>query len=181
MAKFVVPLQDEITRLARKEVLKTQKELKKTSASLKKENTELRKRMKALEKIVSVLQKIAGGDKMIKALPSDTEVKNVKIQPRSITTMRKKHGLSGLKMAALLGINNKSLARWEKGIGTPQAESKKKILAFKNMSKLAVRKMLKELNAKKAVPAEKPTAPAKKAVKKTATKKKAAKAAAKVK
>lgn len=60
-----------------------------------------------------------------------------------------KHRLSGLKMSALLGINNKSLARWEKGIGTPQAESKKKIMACKNMSKLAVRKILKELDAKK--------------------------------
>jgi len=157
MPKYVGLLQDEISRLARKEVAKSQKSLKKTAIAVRKENTELRNRVKTLEQIVAGLQKAAGCEKKIKEMPSAEEAKGVKIQPRSITTLRKKHGLSVLKMAALLDISNKSLDRWEKGIGTPQTESKKKILAFRKLSKSEVRKMLKELKAKKV----KVTAPAK--------------------
>jgi len=46
MPKYVACLQDEITRLARKEVVKSEKALKKTATSMKKENAELRKRVK---------------------------------------------------------------------------------------------------------------------------------------
>jgi len=76
-------------------------------------------------------------------------------------------------MAQLLKITNKSLDRWEKGIGTPQAESKKKILAFKKLSKIEIRKMLQDLKARKVKTTQtvKKTAPKKKvARKKNATK-----------
>jgi histone H1/5 len=166
MAKFVTSLQEEITRLARKEILKVEKPLKKAAATLRQENAALKKRINSLEKVVAKCQAASTSEKQIKELPSDAEVKNVKIQPRSITAMRKKHGLSALKMAALLGINHKSIGRWEKGVGVPQTELKKKLLAFKNMTKSEVKKMVKELDAKKTA------APAKKAVTKKAVAKK---------
>jgi len=166
MPSYIKALQEEISRLARKEVAQSQKSLKKASVSLRKENSELRNRVKALEKIVAGLQKTVGCGKEAKEMPSAEEVKGVKIQPRSIATLRKKHGLSVLKMAQLLDINNKSLDRWEKGIGKPQAESKKKLLAFKKLSKSEVKKMLAALNTKKVEAAK----PAKATVKKAATK-----------
>jgi len=180
MPNYVKALQEEISRLARKEVAQSQKSLKKASVSLRKENSELRNRVKALEKIVAGLQKTVGCGKEAKEMPSAEEVKGVKIQPRSIATLRKKHGLSILKMAQLLDINNKSLDRWEKGIGKPQAESKKKLLAFKKLSKSEVKKMLAALKTQKveaAEPAKKAAKKAKKAVvsKKKTTRKKAAK------
>ena len=166
MPSYIKALQEEISRLARKEVAQSQKSLKKASVSLKKENSELRNRVKALEKIVAGLQKTVGCGKEAKEIPSAEEVKGVKIQPRSIATLRKKHGLSVLKMAQLLDINNKSLDRWEKGIGKPQAESKKKLLAFKKLSKSEVKKMLAALKTQKVEAAK----PAKATVKKAATK-----------
>ena len=184
MPNYVKALQEEISRLARKEVAQSQKSLKKASVSLKKENSELRNRVKALEKIVADIQKAAGCEKEAKEMPSTEEVKGVKIQPRSIATLRKKHGLSILKMAQLLDINNKSLDRWEKGIGKPQAESKKKLLAFKKLSKSEVKKMLAALKSQKAEAAKPVKAPAKKvatkakktvAPKKKTTRKKAVK------
>lgn len=166
MPSYIKALQEEISRLARKEVAQSQKSLKKASVSLRKENSELRNRVKALEKIVAGLQKTVGCGKEAKEMPSAEEVKGVKIQPRSIATLRKKHGLSVLKMAQLLDINNKSLDRWEKGIGKPQAESKKKLLAFKKLSKSEVKKMLAALKTQKVEAAK----PAKATVKKAATK-----------
>ena len=179
MPKFVGLLQNEISRLARKEVTKPQKSLKKASVSLRKENSELRNRIKAIEKIVTGLQKTVGCGKEAKEMPSSEEVKEKRIQPRSIATLRKKHGLSVLKMAELLDISNKSLDRWEKGIGKPQAESKKKLLAFKKLSKSEVRKMLATLKTKKVEAAKPVKAPAKKAVvpKKKIIRKKAVKKA----
>ncbi|KKR04381.1 MAG: Helix-turn-helix domain protein [Candidatus Uhrbacteria bacterium GW2011_GWF2_39_13] len=150
MPKFLVPLQDEITRLARKEVVKSQGTLKKAVTSLRRENTELRKRVKSLEKAVDALQKILGGTKKINALPSDDEVKNSRFSPKMITRMRKKHGLSIKKMAELLDVNNNSIINWEKGDFRPRQELKRKLLAFKKLTKRDVKKMLKELSGKKA-------------------------------
>jgi len=179
MANYVKALQEEISRLARKEVTKSQKSLKKTAVDVRKENSELKKRVKSLEKAVEALQKAVGGEKQAKEMPSAEEVKGVKIQPRSIATLRKKHGLSVLKMAELLDISNKSLDRWEKGIGKPQSESKKKLLAFRKLSKSEVRKMLAALKTKKAEAPEPAKAPVKKAVapKKKIIRKKAVKKA----
>ncbi len=175
MARYVKPLQEEITRLARKEAVKVERPLKKTIATLRGENTALRKRVKELEKISATFQKAVAAEKQAKVVPSENEIKNVNIQPRSITAMRKKHNLSMLKMAALLELNHKSIARWEKGTGKPQADSKKKLLVFKSLSKTEVKKMLAELDAKQpapAAPAKKKAAPAKKkAVKKAPVKK----------
>ena len=174
MAKFVGLLQEEISRLARKEVTKSQKSLKKTAVDVRKESSELKKRVKSLEKAVEALQKAVGVEKQAKEMPSTEEVKGKKIQPRSIATLRKKHGLSVLKMAELLDISNKSLDRWEKGIGKPQSESKKNLLAFKKLSKSEVKKMLAALKTKKVEAPEPAKAPVKKAIapkKKTARKK----------
>ena len=164
MANYVKALQEEISRLARKEVAQSQKSLKKTAVDVRKESSELKKRVKSLEKAVEVLQKAVGVEKQAKEMPSTEEVKGKKIQPRSIATLRKKHGLSVLKMAELLDISNKSLDRWEKGIGKPQSESKKKLLAFKKLSKSEVRKMLAALKTKKVEAPEPAKAPVKKAV-----------------
>jgi len=179
MPKYLGALQEEISRLARKEVTQSQKSLKKTAVDVRKENSELKKRVKSLEKAVEVLQKAVGCEKKIKEMPSSEEVKGKRIQPRSIATLRKKHGLSVLKMAELLDINNKSLDRWEKGIGKPQFESKKKLLAFKKLSKSEVRKMLAALKTKKVEAAEPAKAPVKKVVapKKKIIRKKAVKKA----
>jgi len=164
MANYVKALQEEISRLARKEVAQSQKSLKKTAVDVRKESSELKKRVKSLEKAVEVLQKAVGVEKQAKEMPSTEEVKGKKIQPRSIATLRKKHGLSVLKMAELLDISNKSLDRWEKGIGKPQSESKKKLLAFKKLSKSEVKKMLAALKTKKVEAPEPAKAPVKKAV-----------------
>lgn len=168
MPKFTTLLQEEITRLARKEVVKSQRILKKTTSSIRNENTELRKRVKSLEKALDGLQKLLDGEKKIKGVPSDDEVKKSRLTAKVIIRMREKHGLSRLKMGNLLDINHKSIERWEKGKGRPRCELKKKLLAFKKMTKREVKKKLRELSeektvipvttkAKKPVPAKVPT------------------------
>ncbi len=172
MPKFVTQLQDEIARLARREALKVEKPLKLTANTLKRENVALKKQIAALVKTVAGLQKIVIGEKQLKAEPTQEEIASVKFSPKVIVRLRKKHGLSRLKMAKLLGINHKSIGRWEQEKGVPQSESKKKLLAFKAMTKSAVSKMLKELIAKKGPATPKTQAAPKKAVTKKAVAKK---------
>ena len=50
MPSYIKALQEEISRLARKEVAQSQKSLKKASVSLRKENSELRKEVEFLKK-----------------------------------------------------------------------------------------------------------------------------------
>ena len=56
--------------------------------------------------------------------------------------MRKKHGLSIKKMAELLGVNNNSIINWEKGDFRPRPELLKKLIAFRNLTKREVKKLL---------------------------------------
>jgi histone H1/5 len=174
MAKFVTPLQEEIVRLARKEVLKMEKPIKATLRTLRAENTALKSKLKAMEKVGALCAKAAEEEKQKQLAPTQEEMETIKFTPNSIVRLRKKHGLSRLKMAELLKINHKSIARWEQGAGIPQSESKAKLITFKKMSKGDVKKAVKELAAAPAAPAKK--APAKKAVaKKAVAKKKTAK------
>lgn len=148
MPKYVVHLQEEIARLARKEIIKSQKALKKTAALMRQENAELRKRVKSLEQSVQELQKAIGTVKKTEALPSDDEVKNSRFSPKMITRLRKKHGLSIKKMAELLGVNNNSIINWEKGDFRPRPELMKKLIAFRKLTKREVKKLLNELPGK---------------------------------
>lgn len=174
MPKFVTPLQEEIVRLARKEALKVEKPLKATLNALRQDNLALKRTLKAMEKAAAECAKMAETEKEKQLAPTQEELETVKFTPNSIVRLRKKHGLSRLKMAELLKINHKSIARWEQGKGVPQTDSKAKLISFKKMTKGDVNKMLKELAAAPAV-APKKAATKKAAVKKTVAKKKTAK------
>lgn len=169
MPKFVTPLQEEIARLARKEALKVEKPLKATLNALRQDNLALKRKLKVMEKAAAGCAKMAEAEKEKQLAPTQEELETIKFTPNSIVRLRKKHGLSRLKMAELLKINHKSIARWEQAKGVPQTDSKAKLISFKKMTKGDVNKMLKELAAAPAA------APKKAVAKKTAAKKKTAK------
>ena len=185
MPNFVKPLRDEISRLAKKEIAQYLGQMKKSIASVKAENKSLKKEIAELKKTAQVLKKnVPHADVAVSC--SDEELRTARFTPAIIIRLRKKFGLSRLKMAALLDINNKSIARWEEGIGEPKSNSRAKLLALRKMSKRDIKKHLQDLKAAKKVEttsAKKATKPAaKKAVKKTVkpvTKKTVVKKAAK--
>jgi len=160
MPNFVKPLRDEITRLARREVAQCIGQFKKTVAAVKAENKSLKKEIAELKKTAQGLKKNAPHSEIA---TSEEELRTARFTPAIIIRLRKKFGLSRLKMGQLLGINNKSIARWEEGVGEPKSNSRAKLLALRKMSKRDIKKHLQDLKA--SAPAAKPAKTAKKTVK----------------
>lgn len=144
MPNFVKPLRDEIARLARREVAQCIGQLKKTVAALKADNKSLKQEIAALKKSGSSLKATAAHSC---ATVSEDELKTARFTPKIIIRLRKKFGLSRLKMGQLLGINNKSIARWEEGIGEPKSNSKTKLIALRKMTKRDIKKHLQDMKA----------------------------------
>ena len=175
MPNFVKPLRDEIARLAKKEVAQSLGQIKKALSALKAENKFLKKELAAIKKTAQVLKKNVPQGNEPESCSAD-ELRSARFTPAIIIRLRKKFGLSRLKMAQLLGINNKSISRWEEGIGEPKTNSRTKLISLRKMTKRDVKKQLQELKAANKV---KKTV-VKKAVKKPAAKKSVKKAAKKI-
>jgi DNA-binding transcriptional regulator YiaG len=142
-------------------------------AALKADNKSLKQEIAALKKSGAGLKATAGH---ACTAVSEDEIKTSRFTPKIIIRLRKKFGLSRLKMAKLLGINNKSIARWEEGIGEPKSNSKTKLIALRKMTKRDIKKHLQDLKAT----AKTEKTVAKKTVKKAVAKKAPKKAVKKV-
>ena len=150
MPDFKLTFQEEVRRLARKEV----KAASETLAAQQKTIRELTKRVDALEKkqAVPVAQK---ADKPAEtAIPAKSG--KARFSPKTIIKFRKKYGISQKGFAALLGVATFTVSHWELGKNRPRATQ---VAAISALTKLGKRKVA-ALLAEKA-PAEVAKKPAK--------------------
>ena len=163
MTKLQQVLNDEIRRLAHRELAGVIKQLKSQLVEMRKTLREQNLRIKTLEKLQPVPEVKPA------ALPNAPE-KPVRVTPERIRKWRMKLKLSQTQYAGLLGVNVLSVNHWESGKTEPRESQKQKIALLRDLGKRELRKLMAEKNI---VP--KKSKPAKKAVKK-ATKKAAKKA-----
>ena len=133
-------LNEEIRRLARKEIRTELVELKTQLTTMRKTIAEQNRRIKALEKIVPL---------PVKPQPSaevPAEVKPVRITAARIKKLRDKLGFSQGKFAALLGVNLNSVRYWESGKIEPREVQKRKIATIRDMGKRELAKLMAEKN-----------------------------------
>ena len=161
MPDFKLSFQEEVRRLARKEV----KAASETLAAQQKTIRELTKRVDALEKkqAVPVAQK---ADKPAEtAIPAKSG--KARFSPKTIIKFRKKYGISQKGFAALLGVATFTVSHWELGKNRPRATQVAAISALTKLGKRKVAVLLAEKApaevAKKPAKAAKPAKPAKKA------------------
>ena len=161
MPDFKLTFQEEVRRLARKEV----KAASETLAAQQKTIRELTKRVDALEKkqAVPVAQK---ADKPAEtAIPAKSG--KARFSPKTIIKFRKKYGISQKAVAAILGVTVFAVSHWELGKNRPRATQVAAISALTKLGKRKVAALLAEKApaevAKKPAKAAKPAKPAKKA------------------
>ena len=133
MANIQTLLNDEIRRLARKEVISVEKELKAQLVELRRTVSEQNRRIKALEK--QLLQTApAAADP---ATPADLEDENkkVRVTPERIIQWRKKLGLKRAQYARLLDVSPLSVSHWEQGSTMPRESQKRRIAALRDMGR----------------------------------------------
>ena len=163
MPDFKLTFQEEVRRLARKEV----KAASETLAAQQKTIRELTKRVDALEKKADKPAETAIPAKSGKA----------RFSPKTIIKFRKKYGISQKGFAALLGVATFTVSHWELGKNRPRATQVAAISALTKLGKRKVAALLAEKApaevAKKPTKAAKPAKadkPAKKARKPRAPK-----------
>ena len=158
MSDFKLTFQEEVRRLARKEV----KAASETLAAQQKTIRELTKRIEALEKKQAV-PVVSKADKPAEVVAPAKSGK-ARFSPKTIIKFRKKYGISQKGFAALLGVATFTVSHWELGKNRPRATQ---VAAISALTKLGKRKVV-------ALLAEK--APAEFAALKKASEKKIAKA-----
>lgn len=170
MPDFKQTFQDEVRRLARKELKAFEakiNEQKKTISALQKRVNDLEKRQNASPAVVKSSAEALQG-----AAPA-AEGRRVRFSPKSITKFRKNYSLSQKALAILLGVTPFTVSHWEIGKNRPRSVQ---IEAFSALTKLGKRKLF-ALVAEKApgeLPEQKKSAAKKANAEKKAADKKAA-------
>ena len=173
MPDFKSTFQDEVRRLARKELKAFEakiNEQKKTISALTKRVNELEKKQAAAVKSAAVKP----AAEAVQAAAPAADGRKARFSPKSLVKFRKKYSLSQKALAILLGVTPFTVSHWEIGKNRPRTNQ---IEAFSALAKLGKRKVL-ALVAEKApedLPApKKAVKKAPKALKKAKAPKKAA-------
>ena len=172
MPDFKVTFQEEVRRLARKEV----KAASETLTAQQKTIRELTKRIEALEKKQAVTTPVAPKDDKPAVLVVPAKSGKARFSPKTLLIFRKKYALSQKVLGALLGVTVGTILNWETGKCRPKASQVAAISALAKLGKRKVEALLAEKapevfavikakNTKKAA-----TKPAKKAKASKATK-----------
>ena len=146
MANIQQLLNDEIRRLARKEVIALEKELKSQLIELRRTVAEQNKRIKALEK--AALATAAEAPAETAEVIAEDEVKSVRVTPERITKWRMQLGLKRAQYARLLDVSPLSVAHWENGDTVPREAQKRRIAELRDLGKRELRKLCEEKGIK---------------------------------
>ena len=146
MANIQQLLNDEIRRLARKEVIALEKELKAQLVELRRTVAEQNKRIKALEKAATAA--VPAGSAETAEVIAEDEVKSVRVTPERITKWRMQLGLKRAQYARLLDVSPLSVAHWENGDTVPREAQKRRIAELRDLGKRELRKLCEEKGIK---------------------------------
>ena len=145
MPNYTTVLNEEIARIARKEVKTAVDPIMARAIELKKKVSALTKQTAELASKLDDLEQLLGLEPLIDpSVVSEEEIKKSRITPKYIANIRKKLGLSKNEMAAVLEINPNSIYLWESGRATPRNETKAKLIQLREMGKKEVRALLEE-------------------------------------
>ena len=174
-------MNEEIRRLAKKEIKIALAPILATNSALKKRVAEQEKRIRQLE--ARTVQAAAQAPSAAPGKAEDAKEKQIRLTPARIRKIRTKLAISQAQFAKILGVNTQSVNFWENGKTTPRALLKKTMAAIRDMGKREIAKLFaeKEIVVKKAEKAARPAAKAKvkaKAARTTVTRKQAAAAPA---
>ncbi|MBR2392785.1 MAG: hypothetical protein IKA93_04365 [Elusimicrobiaceae bacterium] len=140
MPDFKLTFQEEVRRLARKEV----KAANEILAAQQKTIRELTKRIEALEKKQAVATPVAPKDDKPAVLVVPAKSGKARFSPKTLLAFRKKYALSQKVLGALLGVTVGTVLNWETGKCRPKANQVEAISALAKLGKRKVEALLAE-------------------------------------
>lgn len=116
MSTFAKQFQEEIKRLARKELKEEMIRLKAENTDLKKSISELRKRVDKMERSNRrVLRKVVAPEVLNEADEAPRkDAGKARITSKTILTLRQRLGLTQAQLGKLLGVSGQSVYQWER-------------------------------------------------------------------
>lgn len=152
MAKLVAALNEEIRRLARKEIReqvgKTVKQVagqRKEIAELKRQVTSQKRRIDFLEKREKKRLEQAPAKRAPKAATSGNQREEEtapRFSPKWLSSHREKLGFSAADYATLVGCSPLSIYKWEKGESTPRVAQREALASVRGIGKREAEKRL---------------------------------------
>lgn len=148
-------LNEEIRRLARKEIrdqvsktIKQVAEQRREIAALKRENTELSRRVAFIEQQEKKrIESPAEPKVVIQNADGTTEAESVaRFSPAWLAKHREKIGFSAADYATLVGCSPLSIYKWEKGESTPRAAQREALAAVRGIGKREAQRRLELLD-----------------------------------
>lgn len=134
MPNIAAVLKTEITRLARKEVLREVTALRRAAREQRAEIVELRKAVKQLTRGVTRAARAAG--RAAVASPSSTDKPSVqRFSSKGLGAQRRRLGLSAAAFGRLLGASPQTVYNWESGKVRPRASQMAAIAAVRRLGK----------------------------------------------
>ena len=132
MADLKTMMNDEIRRLARKEIKAAVGPLLQTVAAQKKLIAELVKRVKVLE---GFAPQAPAPEVTEESEAAAAALAKLRISADGIRKIREKRGLTQLQMARLLDVNQFTISNWEQGKNKPRRSQKECLAAIRKMGK----------------------------------------------
>lgn len=118
MASITSLLNDEIRRLARKEVTTQLDHLKKQSATHRRDIADLKRQIGELQRTIAYLQKQEKG--RLEEEPKEELATNVRFSPKSVKNHRAKLNISAADYGKLIGVSPLTVYNWESGKSKPR-------------------------------------------------------------
>jgi len=133
-------LNDEIRRLARKEIKAVVTPLLENVSALKKQVAEQKRQIAALEKRCAAPAPEAAAAPAV----ADKDEKQLRLNAAGILRLRTKLGLTQGEFAKVLGVAMHTVSVWEQGSRTPRRAHKARICALRGIGKRELKKMLEQ-------------------------------------
>ncbi len=133
MPNIVSIIKSEIARVARKEARAETQGIKKAVTLYRAQIAALKRSIHALEVQVKRLGKAAGN--AATAEPAEPAAANIRFSAKSLSTQRKRLGLTASECGLLLNSSGQSVYKWEEGRARPRAKYLQNIAALRSMTK----------------------------------------------
>jgi len=146
MANFTKALQEEITRLARKQVRTETDGLRRASAQYRRDVAAMKRQLTDLQRTVAFLRKQEGRRVAAPEAELSATDKSLRFSPVWLRKHREKLALSAEDYGKLVGVSGQSIYMWEHEKSKPRQAQIAKLVAVRGLGKREAERRLELLN-----------------------------------
>ncbi len=145
MTTLAIALNDEIRRLARKEIKVHTGPTVRAVAQLRREIAKLKRRSRDYEKQIAFLE-VQERKRLGKPVPTEGADEGGRFSARSVKAQRRRMGLSAADYAKLVGVSGLTIYNWENGKSRSRKEHLALLIAARGLGKRQALAKLELLN-----------------------------------